>query len=161
MKKGVKLERVILTPEDCQRLLEAEKTVTNKKIYRRIQTFKMLNKGYLNKEVAEYYSIDITTVSNWIAIFREGGIEALLTLKYKGRPSRLSEEQISELIEEASKGSFAVAADLQSYIMENFGVEYSNKYIPEFAEKIGLSFKKTGYVPEKAQTEGTQKRYMK
>lgn len=162
MKKGQRLYRIKLTPEERQQLLELEKTTANKKPYKRILAIKMLDENKKNKEVAESLSICIDTITDWVEIYRKDGIEGLVNFQYKGRPSKLSAEQISKIKEEVNKGSFAVAADIQHYIAENFGVEYSVKYISELAKKIGLSYKKTKSIPGKAPSINTQKkRYMK
>jgi transposase len=143
MKKGEKLDRIKLLPEEYQRLLAAEKIYRDSKVYRRIQAFKMLHNGHLNKEVAEFFSVDINTISDWINIYRKGGIEAILTFDYKGRPLKLKPEQISQLRYEASKGSFATSKDIRQYIIDNFGVEFREDYVPKLANKIGLSYRNT------------------
>jgi|GEM_PF-3284735 len=142
MKKGEKLYRINLSPEEYKQLLDAEKKYKSAKVYRRIQAFKMLHNGHLNKEVAEFFSVDINTISDWIAIYRKGGIESLLSFDYKGRPQKLNDEQISQLRDKASKGSFATSKDIRKYIKDNFGMEFREDYIPKLANKIGLSYKK-------------------
>ena len=57
MKKGEKLDRIKLSSEEYQQLLDAEKTYKGAKVYRRIQAFKMLHNGHLNKQVAEFFQL--------------------------------------------------------------------------------------------------------
>ena len=142
MRKGEKLDRIKLTPEEYQQFLAAEKTSRDSKVYRRIQAFKMLHNGHLNKEVAEFFSVDINTISDWIAIYRKGGIKELLNFDYKGRPQKLSDEQILQLRDEANKGSFTTSKDIWQYIKDNFGLEFREDYVPKLAKRIGLSYKK-------------------
>lgn len=141
MRKGEKLDRIKLSPEEHQQLLSAEKKYKNAKVYRRIQAFKMLHNGHINTEVAEFFSVDINTISDWITIYRKGGIESLLSFDYKGRPKKLNDEQISQLRNEASKGSFETANDIWQYIKDNFGVEFREDYVPKLANRIGLSYR--------------------
>lgn len=143
MRKGDKLDRIKLSPEEYKQLLAAEKIYKDSKVYRRIQAFKMLHNGHLNKEVAEFFSVDINTVSDWIALYRKGGVESLLRFDYKGRPQKLNDEQILQLRNEASNGSFASSKDIWQYIKYNFGVEFRADYVPKLAKRIGLSHKKT------------------
>jgi transposase len=149
MKKGEKLDRIELSSEEYKQLLDAEKKYKSAKVYRRIQAFKMLHNGHLNKEVAEFFSVDINTISDWISIYRKGGIESLLSFDYNGRPKRLNEDQILQLRNEAIKGSFETSKDIWQYIKENFGVEFREDYVPKMANKIGLSYRKTKPSPEK------------
>jgi transposase len=157
MRKGEKLDRIKLSPEEYQQLLSAEKKYKNAKVYRRIQAFKMLHNGHINTEVAEFFSVDINTISDWIAIYRKGGIEPLLSFDYKGRPQKLNDEQISQLRNEANKGSFETAKDIWQYIKDNFGVEFREDYVPKLANRIGLSYKKTKPVSGKTLAEEVQK----
>jgi transposase len=157
MRKGEKLDRIKLSPEEYQQLLSAEKKYKNAKVYRRIQAFKMLHNGHINTEVAEFFSVDINTISDWIAIYRKGGIESLLSFDYKGRPQKLNDEQISQLRTEASKGSFETAKDIWQYIKDNFGVEFREDYVPKLANRIGLYYKKTKPVSGKTPAEEVQK----
>jgi transposase len=157
MRKGEKLDRIKLSPEEYQQLLGAEKKYKNAKVYRRIQAFKMLHNGHINTEVAEFFSVDINTISDWITIYRKGGIESLLSFDYKGRPKKLNDKQISQLRNEASKGSFETAKDIWQYIKDNFGVEFRDDYVPKLANRIGLSYKKTKPVSGKTLAEEVQK----
>lgn len=143
MRKGEKLDRLKLSPEEYKQLLAAEKTNRDSKVYRRIQAFKMLDNGHLNKEVAEFFSVDINTVSDWIALYRKGGIESILRFDYKGRPQKLNDEQIQQLRNEASKGSFATSKEIWQYIKDNFGIEFREDYVSKLAKRIGLSYRNT------------------
>jgi transposase len=153
MRKGEKLDRINLSPDEYKQLLAAEKTQRDSKVYRRIQAFKMLHNGHLNKEVAEFFSVDINTVSYWIALYRDGGLGSLLSFDYKGRPQKLNNEQILQLRDEASKGSFETSKDICIYIKENFGIEFRDDYVPKLAKRIGLSYPKTKAVSRKKSAE--------
>jgi transposase len=157
MRKGEKLDRIKLSPEEYNQLLAAEKTYRDSKVYRRIQAFKLLHNGHLNKEVAEFFSVDINTVSDWIDLYRKGGIESLLSFDYKGRPQKLNDEQILQLRSEASKGSFASSKEIWQYIKDNFGVEFREDYVSKLAKRIGLSYKKTKPVLRKISAEKVKK----
>ncbi len=157
MRKGEKLDRIKLSPKEYKQLLASEKTHRDSKVYRRIQAFKMLHNGHLNKEVAEFFSVDINTVSDWIALYRKGGIESLLSFDYKGRPQKLTNEQILQLRDEASKGSFETSKDIWQYVKDNFGVEFREDYVPKLAKKIGLSYTKTKSVSGKPSVEEVKK----
>jgi transposase len=157
MRKGEKLDRIKLSPEVYKQLLAAEKIHRDSKVYRRIQAFKMLHNGHLNKEVAEFFSVDINTVSDWITLYRKGGIELLLSFDYKGRPQKLNDKQILQLRDEASKGSFETSKDIWQYVKDNFGVEFREDYVPKLAKRIGLSYKKTKPISGKPSAEEVKK----
>jgi transposase len=157
MRKGEKLDRIKLSSEEYKQLLASEKTHRDSKVYRRIHAFKMLHNGHLNKEVAEFFSVDINTVSDWIALYRKGGIELLLSFDYKGRPQKLNDKQILQLRDEASKGSFETSKDIWQYVKDNFGVEFREDYVPKLAKRIGLSYKKTKPISGETSAEEVKK----
>ena len=65
--------------------------------------------------------------------------------------------RISQLRNEANKGSFETAKDIWQYIKDNFEVEFREDYVPKLANRIGLSYKKTKPVSGKTLTEEVQK----
>ena len=75
------------------------------------------------------------TITNWINIYQEGGIDYLLVLDYKGGEAKLSEEQLRELRNEATKGSFAIAKDAKRYIEQNFGIKYNLSHVQLLCKK--------------------------
>jgi transposase len=55
-------------------------------------------------------------------------VESILCLLFVIRVE-LSEEQLSELRNEAGKGSFAIAKDVKHDIKQNFGIEYNLSHV--------------------------------
>ena len=56
----------------------------------------------------------------------------------KGGQAKLSEKQLSELKNKASKGSFAIANDVQHYIKQNFGVEHNLSNVQLLCKKNSI-----------------------
>jgi transposase len=56
------------------------------RIHKRLSALLWLNKGYSAEEVADLLDVCPRTIHNWVALFREEGLEALCTLEYKGDP---------------------------------------------------------------------------
>ena len=135
MKKGEKFERVNITPEEYKKLDKFEKKIRTAKLLRRIQNFKLIYLGWKYIEIAEFLSVTKNTISNWIQIYNDGGIPALMSLKYKGGIPRLNKKQLLELKKEAKKGSFVIAKDLQHYIKINFGLTYNLSHIQKLSKK--------------------------
>lgn len=135
MRKGERFERVKITPKIYQKLEESEKKINTAKLLRRIQTFKLIYLGWKYNKIAEFLGITKNTVSNWIQIYNEGGISALISLRYKGGIPRLNKKQLLELKKEAKKGSFVIAKDLQHYIKVNFGLTYNLSHIHKLSKK--------------------------
>jgi transposase len=56
------------------------------RIHKRLSALLWLNKGYAPEEVADLLDVCPRTVSNWVSLFQEKGLDALCTLEYKGDP---------------------------------------------------------------------------
>ena len=55
----------------------------------RLHALKLLLQGYDKAEVVKIFSVTIRSVQNWIALWNEGGPDALKTGRYSGRPPKI------------------------------------------------------------------------
>jgi transposase len=54
------------------------------RIHKRLSALLWLNKDYPAEEVADLLDVCPRTIHNWVALFREKGLDALCSLQYKG-----------------------------------------------------------------------------
>ena len=135
MRKGETFQRVSTSDAEYEQLKVAEPKIKSVKVLKRIQAFKLMYLGWKYSAIAEFLSVTNNTITNWINSYKEGGIDSLLVLKYKGGQAKLSEEQLSELKIEAGKGVFAIAKDVRHYIKQNFGIEYNLSHVQFLCKK--------------------------
>ena len=135
MRKGEPFQRVVISDVEYEQLKVAEQKTKSVKVLKRIQAFKLLYLGWKYSDIAEFLSVTNNTITNWINYYKDGGIDSLLLLNYKGGQAKLSEEQLSELKDEAGKGAFAIAKDLQHYIKQNFGIVYNLSHVQLLCKK--------------------------
>ena len=135
MRKGEPFQRVSISDVEYEQLKVAEQKTKSVKVLKRIQAFKLLYLGWNYSDIAEFLSVTNNTITNWINFYKDGGIDSLLLLNYKGGQAKLSEEQLSELKDEADKGVFAIAKDLQHYIKQNFGIDYNLSHVQLLCKK--------------------------
>ena len=135
MRKGEVFQRVSISGVEYERLKLAEREVNSVKVLKRIQAFKLIFLGWKYSAIAEFLSVTNNTLTNWINLYNVGGIDSLLALHYMGGRARISDEQLSELRNEAAKGSFTIAKDVQRYIKQNFGIEYNLSHIQLLCKK--------------------------
>ena len=135
MRKGEVFQRVSISKKEYEQLKQAEREVNSIKVLKRIQAFKLIYLGWKYSAIAEFLSVTNNTLTNWINLYWEGGIDSLLTLNYKGGQARISDEQLSELRNEAARGSFTIAKDVQYYIKQNFGIEYNLSHVQLLSKK--------------------------
>ena len=135
MKKGEPFQRVSISAVEYEQLKVAEQKIKSVKLHKRIQAFKFMYLGWKYSAIAEFLSVTNNTITNWINCYKEDGIASLLLLNYKGGQAKLSEKQLSELKNEAGKGVFAIAKDVQHYIKKNFGIEYNLSHVQRLCKK--------------------------
>lgn len=135
MRKGEVFQRVSISKKEYKQLKQAEREVISVKVLKRIQAFKLIYLGWKYSAIAEFLSVTNNTLTNWINLYLVGGIDSLLDLHYKGGQSRITDEQLSELRNEAARGSFTIAKDVQRYIKQNFGIEYNLSHVQLLCKK--------------------------
>ena len=129
MRKDETFQRVKISVTEYEQLKRAERKVKSAKVLKRIQAFKLMYCGWKYSDIAEFLLVTNNTITNWINLYKGGGLESLLGLHYMGGQAQLSEEQLLELKSEANKGSFTIAKDVKHYIKQNFGIEYNLSHV--------------------------------
>ena len=135
MRKGEAFQRVSISKKEYKQLKLAEREVSSVKVLKRIQAFKLIYLGWKYSAIADFLSVTNNTLTNWINLYLVGGIDSLLALHYKGGQSKITDEQLSELRNEAARGSFTIAKDVQRYIKQNFGIEYNLSHVQLLCKK--------------------------
>jgi transposase len=97
----------------------------------RLQALWLLRKGWGMEEVAGIAGVHYRTVQRWVGWYRQGGLAEVCTHHGggHGQPSWLTPEQEAAVVQEAAQGSFTTAADIRSWVADQFGVTYRPKGI--------------------------------
>ncbi len=135
MKKGEKFERVKISENKYKELKKIEKNVNSAKILKRILSLKLIYRNWKYGEIADFLSVTKNTISNWINLYKKGGINRILTLKYKGAIPRLTQAQLAELKKESSKGTIKIAKIAKQFIKTQFGVDYKLRQVQYLLKK--------------------------
>jgi transposase len=94
----------------------------------RLQALWQLRRGRTTTEVAELVGKHPRTIQDWIAWYRQGGVEAVLGHRHGGhggKQSRLTGEQLQELKASASAGQVRSIQDGVQWAQEQHGVTYT------------------------------------
>ena len=108
-----------------KRLYLAEKDAVVKP---RLHLLWLVRSGKQVKEATETVGCHARTAQQWLAWYREGGVDTVRAKKggnYKGAPSRLSLHQTQALISQANKDGFESGLAVRDYIAQTFGVTYT------------------------------------
>ncbi len=91
----------------------------------------LLRSGWAMEQVAGIVGVHYRTVQRWVGWYRYGGVAEVCAHHGggHGQPAWLTPTQEAAVAEEAAKGTFTTAADVRSWVAEQFGVTYQPKGI--------------------------------
>jgi transposase len=133
--------------------VEEDPPPQDRKEARRLQAWKLRQKGWKQTDIAEALGVTAGAVSQWMSRAQKGegdGKEALRSQKRSGRPPRLTSDQLQELPELLKKGAehygFRGAVWTRARVgkvIENvFGVSYSDGHVGQILDQIGWTRQK-------------------
>ena len=134
-RKVSKKREIKLAKKQKEALILAEKQTRSPQILKRIQCILLKDKGWTHRDVAEHLNKGVSTISNWIKIYKEEGLKQLVFWGYKGKQLKLSPEQINQLKQRANESPFSVAQEAADFIKEKFDLDYNVKYLPRLLKK--------------------------
>ena len=126
------------SPEALKSAYQGEQDIT---LRTRLHGLWLVRSGWQLGEAARAVGVDQRTVQQWVAWYREGGMEEVVTHKMGGRgqPRFLSAEQERELTEEVSTGRFRTAGEIRDWIESEYGVSYKPGSVYSLLSRLGCS----------------------
>jgi transposase len=117
---------------------------------RRLQALTLKAKGWQQKKIAEALGVTKGAVSQWFKKAAELGENSLLHRPPPGATSRLSKEQLAELVELLTKGAEAYGFSGQVWttkriawlIQYYFGVKYHRAHISRLLRQLNWTLQK-------------------
>jgi len=135
---------------DLQQRKEIERrrrATHDRRIYERLSAVLWVAEGKDRAEVADLLGCSLRQVADWLAIFRNKGLDALCTLHYKGDPGKLTPGQVERLKQEIKTGRFRNADQIRHWVEETLRVSYTASGIKDLLRRCGASYHKvTGFL---------------
>jgi transposase len=110
---------------------------------RRLSALLWRDDGKTGPEIAQLLGVGTRTVRNWLRLYRQKGLEALCTLRYRGDPGTLTPSQAEQLQAEIQTGRFRCARQVREWLQATFAVAYSLSGTKRLLQRLGCSFHKT------------------
>lgn len=139
-----------LTKEEKEILREMHLDAREKRIADRIKSIILLDQGFSYLDIAKILLLDEDTIRRYEKIYKEGGLDNLALLNYKGYEGKMSCEQEEKLKQELRNNLMKSAKEIVKWIKEKYGIEYTPEGLVPLLHRIGFSYKKTKQVPSKA-----------
>jgi transposase len=109
----------------------------------------LLSQGYSREIAAQIAQVSASSVKNYIKGFNTSGVEGLSSLKYKGPISELDGHRVT-LKEVFEKRPPRNSNEAGQRIKELTGIRISPGRVRNFLHRMGMSVRKTGHLPAKA-----------
>jgi transposase len=113
---------------------------------RRLLAAQDLQEGLTQSQVARKFSVSRTTASRWYRALSGKGVDALRKRRAPGRPSRLTQEQLSGVAEIYQAGPRSAGFDSDRWttarfaeaIFARFNVRYDPDHVGRIMHRLGL-----------------------
>ena len=103
--------------------------------------------------MAEVLQVDANTVRNQFSRYRDGGLQALVHVAYRGSACELSAAELTRLDAHLEKHLYQTAKAVAPWVEEQFGVSYTESGMTALLHRLGYVYKKPKVVPGKASPE--------
>ncbi len=120
-------------------------------VQRKMEVLYLKSTGLAHQEICRLCTISKLTLTTYLKQYQSGGIERLKQLNYKGQPSVLN-AHASRLEGYFKEHPPRTVAEAQAKIEDITGIKRSPTQIRAFLKRIGLQYRKVGYVPGKGAT---------
>ena len=120
----------------------------------RVHGLWLVRAGRSAREAAEVLGVHERTVTRWLEWYRAGGLAAVEGRHAggQGAPSFLTPEQRAELAAEVATGRFRTAAEIRRWVLERWGVAYTEGGMYALLARLRCAPKVPRPVHEKADT---------
>ena len=131
-----------ISAENAAEIKEVRKTITNKKVDRRLYAVQFRGEGLTNDEIAQKLDTSDKMVSQWMSAYiNNGGIAALLPKERIGMHRNLSIEEEKEFLsaytKQAEAGQIIDLNELKAAYIEKVGHSIGGSQIYRMLERHG------------------------
>jgi len=107
------------------------------KVQKKMEVLYLKSKGMAHNEIRRICQISKTTLATYLKQYRDGGLEGLKQLSYKGQPSALHEHRTT--LEAYFKEHLPrTTAEAQAVIEKLTGIKRSPTQVRAFMKRIGM-----------------------
>ena len=146
-----------LTPKRVEHLKLLHKKQSERRAADRIKAIVLLGTGWTLLQVSEALLLDTETLRTYVRKYREGKIDEVLELHYKGRECQLSDDEKAELKTHLMEYTFADVKSVIAYVNKVFGVSYKKTGMRDILSQLGFVYKKPKLVPGNSDPVATMK----
>lgn len=144
------MRNLSLTQQERDLITLKYKSETNRSIKPRLHLLLLKDQGLSQKQIAKILLVTEETISAWLKIYCEKGLEVLCTLHYKGSSPKVSPEQIDIFKSEVAKNRFQTSKQACAWVEETFSIHYSQRAMRDLLIRCGFTRQKAHLIPGKS-----------
>lgn len=136
-----------LTQEEQSLLKKAHKSEHYKRSAYKINAVILLGTGWTLGKVKTALLLDDETLRGYVKKFRDGGLQELLRVEYKGSEPYLSVAQVKQLCDALDNKIFLTTQAVIDYCEALFKTPYTQSGMRDLLHRLGYEYKKPKLVP--------------
>jgi transposase len=138
--------RIQLPRAEARRLEELFRTTDDRKLRDRLQIVLLAHKGRPRQQIAADLAVHRRSVTRWVNAYCDGGLEALLPKKPKGKAASIPKGLADEIKARVIGGPAGCGLDranwsheeLADHLFKTHGIKTSRSAMQRFCAKIGI-----------------------
>jgi transposase len=150
---GKQIRKLRVSPQELDEIKQRYRETGKARVSRRLTCLLMKSRGHTHEQVAEVLLVTVDTVSRWLRLYQEEGLDAFCAYHWRGDPGELSEPQLAALTAELRRQTYRNARHVRDYLEATFGVAYSVRAVQELLRRLGFSYHKSALVSSRADPE--------
>lgn len=132
------LYHVSLSPDQLRTLRSRMKKERDAKILRRLQCVDFAATGCTHRDIASFLHVTSDTITNWLRLYTQEGLDGLCLLLYEGRrPSKLDAHK-EELRAHVKAGKSSRLVELQHHIKITWGIIIEQSWLSRYCKKNSI-----------------------
>ena len=134
--------KIKLSQDELAELSKRKKKEKNAKMYHRLQAVYLAHKGRDNKEIVDILGVNKNSITKWIEIYSEKGIDELCEpINYNRRSSKI-DDYIDKIKQDIRKNTISTLAELQDWIKKKYALEMEQSWLFRCCKKNSICLAK-------------------
>lgn len=130
--------KIKLSQTELKELKRRKKRERNTKMYCRLQSVYLAHKGRDNKEIIEILGVNKNSVTDWIKIYCEKGIDELCKpIEYNRRSAKI-DNYIDKIKQDVKDNTISTIAELQDWIKKKYSLEIEQSWLFRCCKKNSI-----------------------
>lgn len=129
--------KIKLSSFEIRKLEKKGKEVKDKKTFRRLQCIQLKRKGKKNKEIAGIIGVCQDTITDWIKLYSQKGVDGLCDMNFNRKQSAI-DSHLNEIKQDLKENIISTLAELQDWLKEKYSIEMGESWLSRCCKKNSI-----------------------